>query len=380
MVRHIVVLSKTFVAAPAQRQLEWLSRMPELRLTLITPPSWRGDDGGETPFQPVHTRGYRVACLPIVGNGHFHRYAYRGLGRTLSALTPDLVHIDEEPYNPAAWQGLWWARRLGCPAILVAWQNVFRRLPPPYCWGEAWALRHAAALIAGNTGAAAVVRHKGYAGPLATFALHGIDPDLWLPRVAPPPTPEAPFTVGYVGRLVPEKGVDLLIRAHARLPARCRLRIIGRGPGEAALRELARTQGVAERIEWWGALEPAAIPAAMRALDALVLPSRGRPGWQEQFGRVLVEAMASGVPVVGTVSGEIPHVIGDAGLVVPEEDAEALAAALARLAADGELWRHLAYSGRGRALAEHTHMAIARRLAALYATIETVEAYPGYSL
>ena len=66
------------------------------------------------------------------------------------------------------------------------------------------------------------------------------------------------------------------------------------------------------------------VPAVLRALDVLVLPSLTTPSWKEQFGRVLQEAMACAIPVVGSDSGEIPHVIGDAGLVTPEGDAAAL--------------------------------------------------------
>ena len=69
----------------------------------------------------------------------------------------------------------------------------------------------------------------------------------------------------------------------------------------------------------------------MRRFDVLVGPSLTTPRWKEQFGRMLVEAMACGVPVIGSDSGEIPHVIGDAGIVVPEGDRVALCAAIARL-------------------------------------------------
>jgi glycosyltransferase involved in cell wall biosynthesis len=100
--------------------------------------------------------------------------------------------------------------------------------------------------------------------------------------------------------------------------------------------------------------------------DALALPSLTRPNWKEQFGRILVEAMASGVPCAGSDSGEIPHVLGDAGLVVPEGDAGALAAALSRLADDPGLRRALAARGRARVLARYTHARIAEKTCAVY--------------
>jgi glycosyltransferase involved in cell wall biosynthesis len=91
-----------------------------------------------------------------------------------------------------------------------------------------------------------------------------------------------------------------------------------------------------------------------------------RRNWKEQFGRVLVEAMASGVPVIGSDSGAIPGVIGDAGLVVPEGDVAALHGALCRLRDDPHLRRELAQRGRQRALAHFTHQQIAAATVEVY--------------
>ncbi len=363
---HIAILSKTFVATPAQRLLEHLAAQPGIDVTLITPPSWDAKDGGAMRFEAVHHEGYQVVTLPIALNGHFHLYRYLDLAAVLDDFQPDLLHIDEEPYNLATFQGMWLARRRHIPAIVVTWQNVPRSFPPPFNWGERYVLRSASAILAGNEGAAQVMHAKGYAGPLYTFSLHGIDPDLWPPRSLEPPAPDAPFTVGYIGRMTPEKGGDLLLRALAATPSRVQLRMIGGGPAASAWRALAASLGVARRVEWRDALPARDIPAAMRGLDALVLPSRRRSGWMEQFGRVLIEAMASGVPVIGADSGEIPHVIGDAGIVTPEEDAAALGRAMTDLTADPARWHALAQAGRARALAYFTQASIAQRLAEIY--------------
>jgi glycosyltransferase involved in cell wall biosynthesis len=364
---RVVILSKTFVAPPSQRMLEWLARRPAIDLTLITPPCWHGDDGGMHHFQPTYTAGYRVVTLPIARNGHYHLYTYRHLAATLDGIQPDLVHIDEEPYNLATFQATRLARRRGIPTVIVAWQNLARRYPPPFAWMERYAYRHAAAIIAGNAGAADVARRKGWRGPLHTFSVHGIDPADWPPRGCAPPAPDAPFTVGYVGRLVPEKGVDLLLHALVRMPDRVRLAVIGRGPVAAELRAMAADLGVGARVAWQDYVAPLELPQTMRTLDALALPSRTRPNWTEQFGRVLAEAMASGVPVIGAASGAIPDVIGDAGLLFSADDATALAGCIATLAGDPTRWRALAQRGRTRALAEFTYARIAARLANVYA-------------
>ena len=116
------------------------------------------------------------------------------------------------------------------------------------------------------------------------------------------------------------KGLDTLLTACPRLSGDWRLRLAGSGDQEQSLHALGTSLNIDRRITWSGRIPSTAMPDFYRSLDALVLPSRTQENWMEQFGRVLIEAMACGVPVIGSNSGEIPHVIGDAGLVFPEGD------------------------------------------------------------
>ncbi len=172
--------------------------------------------------------------------------------------------------------------------------------------------------------------------------------------------------MGYVGRLVPEKGLEGLLEAVAGLRGAWRLHIVGHGPQEAELKARVRHLGLSHRVAFEGWLPSMRMPAFYRSLDALVLPSRSQPNWVEQFGRVLIEAMSCAVPVVGSDCGEIPTVVGDAGLVFPEGDVEALRACLSRMMVDRELWEDLATRGRERVLARYTQERIAARTVALY--------------
>ncbi len=133
-----------------------------------------------------------------------------------------------------------------------------------------------------------------------------------------------------------------------------------------ALRALARSLGILDRIafvDWVGHGE---VPAFLRRMDVLVLPSRTTPGWAEQFGHLLIEAMGCGAVPVGSDSGEIPWVIGDAGLIFPEEDHRALAAALRRLRDEGGLREKLARAGRRRVLDHFSWEVIAEKTQAIY--------------
>jgi glycosyltransferase involved in cell wall biosynthesis len=108
--------------------------------------------------------------------------------------------------------------------------------------------------------------------------------------------------------------------------------MIGRGEYKADLVEIAEELGIAERIVWIDEMLPEKVPEYVNCMDTVVLPSRTAPDWVEFFGRVLIEGMACEVPVIGSDSGEIPHVVGDAGLIFPEGDDEALADRIEQIA------------------------------------------------
>ena len=362
---RVLMLSKACLVGIYQRKLEEIARLGVELLTLV-PPVWR-DASGATQLERLYTSGYRLETTDIRVNGNYHLHHYPRLGAALRAFRPDVLHIDEEPYNLATWQALWLARRHGCRALFFSWQNIRRRYPPPFSLGERYVLRGADHAIAGTESAADVLRAKGYGGPLSVIPQFGIDPQLFRPSNAP--LPPRPFTLGYFGRLVPEKGLDSLLQALALLDGESRLRLVGEGPQRAELVTLAQRLGLGARVDFCAAMPSAAMPAQYHQIDALVLPSVTRRNWREQFGRVLVEAMASAVPVVGSDSGAIPGVIGDAGLTFAEGDAAALAAQLKRLQRDADLRQALAQRGRERALSQFTHVNVAEATVAVYRTL-----------
>jgi glycosyltransferase involved in cell wall biosynthesis len=171
----------------------------------------------------------------------------------------------------------------------------------------------------------------------------------------------------FVGRLVPYKGLDVLVRAMADVPAR--LVLVGSGPQRAQLEALARETGVASKVVFAGEVGEEELVAWYHACDIFTLPSVNRA---EAFGMVQVEAMACGRPVVSTnLPTGVPWVNrdGETGLVVEPGDAAGLAAALARLAADADLRGSLGDGGRRRVLAEFTAERMAARAVSVYAEV-----------
>jgi glycosyltransferase involved in cell wall biosynthesis len=156
------------------------------------------------------------------------------------------------------------------------------------------------------------------------------------------PNPSGALRLLCVAQLIPEKGVDVLLRALASVRARCALRIVGFGRMEQALRALAAELGLADRVELLGMRDD--VPRLLQHAEVLVHPAT----WGEAFGFTVTEGMAAGCGVIATRTGGIPEIItdGEDGLLVPPGDAGALAQAIDRLADDPGLCARLAAAAR----------------------------------
>lgn len=358
---RVLMVSKALVVAAYQRKLEEVAAHPDVDLTVVVPTAWDGQR-----YEPGFLQGYRTLVRPIRFDGQFHLFYFPGLGRILRQLRPDVVHVDEEPYNLATFLATRQAVAVGARPVFFTWQNLHRQYPPPFRWFEQYVYRRSRHAIAGNAEAVDVLRGKRYRGPASVIPQFGVDPELFSPAAPGHRSEARPFTIGALNRLTPEKGVDVLLQAVASLAGDWRLRFVGHGPLREVIPARARELGIRDRVTVEPAVASTEVPAILRELDVLVLPSLTTPGWKEQYGRVLQEAMACEIPVVGSDSGEIPHVIGDAGIVTPEGDAQALATALERLMTDPSLRRDLGERGRARALERFTQASIARRTVEVY--------------
>ncbi len=365
------MISKACVVGMYQRKLEELACLPDVELSLVVPPYWR-EGNRILPLERSYTSGYQLHVLRMAFNGHFHLHFYPGLGALVHRLRPDVLHIDEEPYNLATFLAMRMAQHSDAKALFFTWQNLVRHYPLPFGYFERYALAHAACAVAGNQEAIGVLRAKGYTGTIQLIPQFGVDPELYR-REGPLPRSEATragvggdFVIGYVGRLVEEKGVQVLLKAVSDLEGEWSLRLVGDGPYRAELQALSTRLGLGPRVVFESRVPSSDMPWRLNELDVLVLPSVTRRNWKEQFGRVLVEAMACEVPVIGSSSGEIPNLIGEAGLVFPEGDQLALRHGLRKLMQDPSLRADLGQQGRARVLERYTQKRIAADTYAAY--------------
>lgn len=364
----ILMISKALVAGLAQRKLEELAAMPEVsQLTVIVPPYWDEPRVGRTRLEKKYTSGYDLMVEPMWLNGHHHTHFYPRLAHHIKQIKPDLVHADEESFNLATFEAVWLARRHGAKAVFYNWANLYHNYPPPFSLFEKYNFEQAGGALAGGEEACAILRRRGFTKPVELCPQFGVDLEVSR-RTDPPPGFARPgiFTIGYFGRLVEEKGLDTLVEACAQLKGDWRLVFVGKGAMQPILEQQVQKLGLANRVEFYPMVSSTEVAAYMSGLDAFVLPSITRPNWKEQFGRVLIEAMACQVPVVGSSSGEIPQVIGEVGLVFPEKDVNALAAHLQRLMDDSALRAELTAKGLCRVSENYTQREIARKHLKLY--------------
>jgi glycosyltransferase involved in cell wall biosynthesis len=272
------------------------------------------------------------------------------------------------------------AQAAGAKTVVFSWQNMFKHYPPPFSLMERYVLANTGALLVGSSEAQQVWRRKGYTGPMHLIPQFGVDPAIYYRHDRPARQgkmsvfkhrdsrrPSQPaLVIGFVGRLVEEKGVDLLLQAANRLVGPWTMHILGSGPDRARLEKMAQWLGLGARITFDQKLPSTHLPHYFSGLDVLVLPSVSRSNWKEQFGRVLIEAMACDVITIGARTGAIPEVIGDAGLIFTEGNVEELRAHLQRLIDDIDLREELRHKGRQRVTANYTQAAIARNTVEVY--------------
>lgn len=334
---------------------------------LIVPKRWKHDYAPAT-FRPVFlpeldNRGRR---LPVAFAGEPLRHFYLArVSQVLRKVQPAVAFLEQEPFALVTGQWMWALTRMRVPFGLQHDENLDRSFPPPLSQIRTSAIRRASFVAARSPRAAALLKRER--------------PSLRAP-VVPHPMPEwavperrphARFTIGFAGRLVPEKGVEILLQATEALDD-VHLLFVGDGP----LRERVERATTPARTTEVRRVDHDSMATAYTDMDVLVLPSLTTKTWAEQFGRVLIEAQWCGTPVVGSDSGEIPWVVGETGggVIVEEGDVTHLREAIQRLRSNPQLRHELAATGRTTIEQRFTTSAVAGQMEDLfeYAALEGV--------
>ncbi|MBW4514651.1 MAG: glycosyltransferase family 4 protein [Timaviella obliquedivisa GSE-PSE-MK23-08B] len=362
--------------APASSQSSSLQSIaPAITVGLLAPSNWKSLEWNRTlPLEsPYPQLKIYAAPVALTGRGGAHFYAPWRVWQVLRDFQPHLIQVEEEVFSLCALEFAIWSRLTQMPLVFFGWENQARSLPLLRRWIRQFVLSTASLVIAGNHDGADLLHQWGYRGLIEVMPQMGVDPELFHPITAPAVEPDPPeFRIGYLGRLVPEKGIDTLLTALHQLRSQslnCRLILCGSGSSETALKKIAQDQRISEWVTWQGAIPHHQAPSVMSQFDVLVLPSRTTPTWKEQFGHVLIEAMAMGIPVIGSDSGEIPNVIGRPDLIFPEDNALALTRILQDLI-ENPAWRtKIQQYCLLRVQQHYTHDRIAQKLMTLWRKI-----------
>ncbi len=368
--KRILMISFTsFMQKFYQTLPQEIARQSGAEVHVLVPPHWKELWSGKAvPLETREDAQFKTHIDKIWFTGNLHFAVFRSrLRQVLRELQPDIIDMENEPFNLGAYQLARQRKRIVPHAKLVlhASQHQFKRYPPPFNLTEKYVLNHADAILARNRAAVEVLQRKGYNGVLEVVT-HGVDTDAFAPRDASELrreiSPNGLPIVGYVGAFAEHKGLHVLVEAMRGLPAV--LLLVGDGEEKSRLVEQAAQAGVMLVVR-----PPAKhhqVAQLMNAMDVFALPSLTRPNWVEKFGRVIIEAMASGTPVVGSDSGEIPNVIGEAGLVFPEGDAAALRRQIQKLLDDDTLRLKLRETGLIRVQQRYSWKAVAGKTLEIY--------------
>lgn len=373
----IVFISHACVASTHREKLRMLAGHDDVELFLIAPYWWE-EGTRKIKLEKKDDTGFTIIPLPTMFTGKQFIHFYLNLAQHLREIDPDIIHIEEEPNSAVCFQILWLKNRLKLKAktVLFSWQNMLQtwRLPNPravlYPFFEKYSLQNAHHIITGSEEGRKIFLRKGFSGDVSVIPQFGIDPDRFKKGDASELKQQLGltnnFVIGYLGRLLKMKGLYTLLNAASGLKEDWRLLIVGEGSEKANLKNAAQRLGIGGRTTFIGSIDRQEIPAYLNCMDVLVLPSERTPNWKEQFGRVLIEAMACEVPVIGSSCGEIPNVIGNAGFIFEEKNLDDLKTKLETIFHNGSSVTGLGSMGRQRVLDRFTTQKVVRDTYGVY--------------
>lgn len=348
-------------AAAGRLRYRPLAARTDLNVHLVVPQRWH-QFGRVIDADPPNEPGIAVHVLPVWfdkgGPVSWYLHVYPGLKKIIRQVQPDVIHLWEEPWSLVALQASFLKK--DAALVLEVDQNILKRLPPPFETIRRHVLRKTDYILSRSQDATDVVRACGYRGPVGDIG-YGVDFETFNPRARAAPEPG--LRLGYVGRLVVEKGLDDALDALAISAPDVTLAIMGEGPHEQHLRKKVEALSLEPRVSIQGWGKPAEVADFMHSLDALLLLTRTTATVKEQFGRVIIEAQSCGVPVIGSECGAIPGVTANGGWIVPESDPTALAALIERLRADPALRAKASAAGILNVQKRYTYEAVAGQLA-----------------
>jgi len=377
-----MVVSHTYITTLNRDKWKvFAAQHPDITVTLIFPERWPAAifthkasiDANE------QTKNYIPVAIPTrrEGNELLYTYHHKPLFELMKSTRPDLIYV-EQGINALSYAQInLYAKLLGLKTknIFFTWVNWHQKLSLKskifLAIIERFNRSCSSGAIAGNNDAQKILQQNGFKQPIIVLPQLGVNQYLFKPVVL---THHEKKYIGYIGRITEEKGVFFLVRAFLALAdifPDWSLVFVGKGDGLLRLRSFVASKRMLHRIEFCDPVPHDKIATMLQKMNFLVLPSYDTSSWREQFGHVIIEAMACNVPVLGSNAGEIPHVIGNAGLIFEQRNELALREQLQKLMIDDALRKSLGNLGYARVHEHYTHEIIATKTYAFWQQIST---------
>jgi L-malate glycosyltransferase len=380
----ILVASHTYIVDLNCEKLRQLSQLQaDIEVAVIVPKLWRPGGVQNKIIESVGKIEKNFQIIPISNFSKNNQGLLTFKTEVINFLKqfkPDIIQVEQGAKSLGYAQLITLNRLLNIKAknVFFTWWNLPYKNKFPVSLLEKYNLRNTHGLISGNQDGVDILKEHGYSNKAIVLPQLGVDETLFAPRQRSPLESTinnnlrlnpARFTIGFVGRFVAEKGILTLIKALAKLKdLPWQLLLLGRGNLKEEIEKTAQEIEIQNQLTIVESVPHNQVPYYLNLMDTLVLPSETTSqfktltaaGWKEQFGHVLIEAMASQVAVIGSNSGEIPNVISDAGLVFPEKDVDALSNCLRKLIEQPLFKQELARKGYQRAIQKYTNKALAQ--------------------
>ncbi len=382
----ILIASHTYIVDLNREKLRKLAQLdPAIEVTVVVPKRWKpgGVQNKIIESQPIDEGNFRVVPLSNFSQNNQGLLVFGlDLIQLLKSFQPQILQTEQgaKALSHAQLITLNQQLKLKAKNVFFTWWNLPYEVKFPLSILEQYNLKNSHGIISGNQDGAEVLRDHGYEGPIQVMPQLGVDEQLFSAqdqpelRISLGIKPQE-FVVGFVGRFVEEKGLLTLFKALKGIGDRpWKWLLLGRGDLKQTLLNQAAEIGLRDHLICIESVPHDQVYRYINLMDVLVLPSETTyqfktltaAGWKEQFGHVLIEAMACKVPVIGSDSGEIPHVIDQAGLIFPEGNVESLRHRLLQLMDQPELRQQFAQKGHDRIMTHYTNTALAKQQLAFY--------------
>lgn len=370
-----LLIDKTAVLKKYQQKCVELARYEDIDLTLLAPRTWV-ENYQKISLEKIRSANYRTICGRVAFKGYENRGFYYDLSlpRAIVKIEPRVIIMLEEPFSLFAFQTVFFARLFARNSKIIFYSSDDLSKDHRYPYRPSWVYRLISTFTLKNSHYAIVVNKtaketlicKGFKSDRITIIPWGIDRTCFKPLNRKRIRSElniSTYTIGYVGRILKLKGIQTLLEAVASMQQKnAQLLIIGEGPDKQFFEQLAQEMGIHNRTSFMGYIEPDKLAKYYNAMDVLVLPTLSHQKWKEHFGRVLIEAMACGTPVIGSTCGGIPEVIGDSGLIFEEGNADSLKTKIEAILNSQSLREKLINKAMDRVEKNYTWEAFARKL------------------